>query len=267
MTRRTATRLVVLLSLALASGLTLCGIAGEWTSGIAWPEPKVVEPGENNGPPADAIVLFGGEDMSAWEDAGAWKVGDGVVTSGGHDIKTKQPFGSCQLHVEFAEPAEVSGEGQGRGNSGVYLMSTYEIQVLDSYKNPTYFDGQCAAVYKQRPPLVNVCRKPGEWQTYDIIFEAPQFDPEGKVTKRAYVTVLQTACSCRTTPRSLARRPGTARPSTRPIPRSCRCCSSITTTRCGSATSGSASCNPMRKRIAATGLLILAICAGQARAR
>jgi hypothetical protein len=191
MTRRTAGWLVVSLSIILAFGLVLSGRAGEWVSGIVWPEPKVVAPGENNAPPADALVLFDGKDMSAWDKAERWTVKEGVVTSGGHDIKTKQAFGSCQLHVEWASPEKVSGDGQGRGNSGVYLMSTYEIQILDSYNNPTYFDGQCAALYKQHPPLVNVCRKPGQWQSYDIVFEAPQFDAAGKVKKPGYVTVLQ----------------------------------------------------------------------------
>ena len=166
----------------------------EWKSGKIWPEPKVIEPGTNGGPPSDAIVLFGGADMSAWKNADSWEVKDGVVTinpKGPDPIETKESFGDCQLHVEWAEPEVVKGSGQGRGNSGVFLMSRYEVQVLDSFHNKTYFDGQCGAIYKQYPPLVNVSRKPGEWQTYDIIFEAPKFDSDGKVTKPAYVTVLQ----------------------------------------------------------------------------
>ena len=132
--------------------------------------------------------------MSAWKNADSWEVKDGVVTinpKGPDPIETKESFGDCQLHVEWAEPEVVKGSGQGRGNSGVFLMSRYEVQVLDSFHNKTYFDGQCGAIYKQYPPLVNVSRKPGEWQTYDIIFEAPKFDSDGKVTKPAYVTVLQ----------------------------------------------------------------------------
>lgn len=156
-------------------------------------EPKVVDPGP---PPADAIVLFDGNDLSKWaNDKGGvakWEVKDGVATVNGTGyIHTRQEFGDCQLHIEWATPAEVKGDGQGRGNSGVFLQSRYEIQVLDSYINKTYFDGQAGAVYKQYPPLVNVCRKPGEWQTYDIIYHAPRFDADGKLTKPGDVTVLQ----------------------------------------------------------------------------
>jgi hypothetical protein len=161
----------------------------EYKSGKVWPEPKVVNPGPVGGPPADAIVLFGGKDMSAWKTNDSWKVADGVVSSGSGSIETKQPFGDCQLHVEWASPSEVKGDGQGRGNSGIYLQGRYEIQVLDSYQNPTYPDGSAGALYKQAPPLVNVSRKPGEWQTYDIIFQAPRFDGE-KLVKPGHVTVL-----------------------------------------------------------------------------
>src|SRR5437016_150361 len=141
-------------------------------------EPAMVDPGP---PPADAIILFDGKDLSQWkgEKSGEarWKVADGYMeVNGTGSIATKQEFGDCQLHVEWATPAEVKGEGQGRGNSGVYLQSRYEIQILDSYDNKTYSDGQAAAVYKQHAPLVNACRKPGEWQTYDIIYHAPGFD-------------------------------------------------------------------------------------------
>jgi hypothetical protein len=178
--------------------IAACGIAlaqREYNSGKIWPEPKVVEPGTAGSPPADAMVLFDGKDMSAWDGADAWPVKDGVVTIGPRGqseyVTSKQSFGDCQLHVEWAEPEVARGSGQGRGNSGVFLMSKYEVQILDSYNNKTYFDGQCGAIYKQYPPLVNVSRKPGEWQTYDIIFEAPKFDFSGKVTKPAYITVLQ----------------------------------------------------------------------------
>ncbi len=165
--------------------------ADEWISGIPWTEPAVVDPGPIGGPPSDAIVLFDGKDLSKWEGAEKWKVKGGYAISGGNDIQTKQGFGDCQLHVEWASPAKVESSGQGRGNSGVYLMGLYEIQVLDSYHNKTYYDGQAAAVYKQHPPLVNACRKPGQWQTYDIIFEAPRFNKEGELIRPAYVTVLQ----------------------------------------------------------------------------
>ena len=133
------------------------------------------------GPPSDAIVLFDGKDLSKWDGGDKWQVQDGYAISGGNDIHTKQAFGDCQLHVEWATPEKVEGDGQGRGNSGVFLMGLYEVQVLDSYQNKTYADGQAAAIYKQHPPLVNACRKPGEWQTYDIIFEAPRFDKQGKL--------------------------------------------------------------------------------------
>jgi len=134
--------------------------------------------------------------LSQWqtESGGApgWEVKDGVatVTKTGN-IVTKQPFGDCQLHIEWATPAEVKGDGQGRGNSGVIFQERYELQVLDSYQNKTYFNGQAGAVYSQYPPLVNVCRKPGEWQTYDVIFHAPRFDDNGNLLKPGTITVLQ----------------------------------------------------------------------------
>jgi len=160
-------------------------------------EPTVITPGAKPGdPPSDAIILFDGKDLSGWKSLrgggdAKWLVQDGYmqVTRTG-DIATKQEFGDCQLHIEFATPAEVKGESQGRGNSGVFLMGRYEVQVLDSYQNPTYFHGQAASIYKQHAPLVNASRKPGEWQTYDIIFSAPVFDEIGNVSKRARVTVF-----------------------------------------------------------------------------
>ena len=155
-------------------------------------EPKIINPGP---PPSDAVVLFAGKDLSKWQGADGgeakWDVKDGVATiNGTGSIQTKQEFGDCQLHVEWASPAEVKGEGQGRGNSGIYLQGRYEIQVLDSYSNKTYFHGQAGGIYKQVAPLVNACRKPGEWQAYDIIFRAPRFNESGKVEKPATVTVL-----------------------------------------------------------------------------
>ncbi|MFN0109714.1 MAG: DUF1080 domain-containing protein [Blastocatellia bacterium] len=161
-------------------------------------EPPVITAGAKPGDaPSDAIILFDGKDLSGWKSLrdgseAKWAVKDGymeVVPRTG-DIATKAEFGDCQLHVEFATPAEVKGESQGRGNSGVFLMGHYEVQVLDSWQNPTYFHGQAGSVYKQHAPLVNVSRKPGEWQTYDIIFLSPRFDEIGKVTRRARVTVF-----------------------------------------------------------------------------
>jgi hypothetical protein len=179
---------VIVVAAVLIGGRLL---AQRYLSGIIWPEPPVVTPGEGNGPPSDAIVLFDGKNFDAWDGAKDWKVDpDGGFTVKGA-IQTKQGFGDCQLHLEFASPKEVKGTGQGRGNNGVGLMGArYEIQVLDSYDNKTYPEGSCASVYNQRPPMVNASRKPGEWQTYDIVFTAPRFDAEGKVTKPAYVTVL-----------------------------------------------------------------------------
>jgi membrane-bound lytic murein transglycosylase len=145
--------------------------------------------------PSDAVVLFDGKDLSHWTDkdgkTAMWKVENGYVevAAGSGYIATRDSFGDCQLHVEFAEPSPGVGESQQRGNSGVFLMSQYEIQVLDSYENKTYADGQAAAVYGQYPPLVNASRPPAQWQTYDIIFHRAHFK-DGKVTSRARVTVL-----------------------------------------------------------------------------
>jgi hypothetical protein len=124
--------------------------------------------------------------------AAKWKLEDGaMVVNGTGSLHTKQAFGDCQLHIEWATPAKVEGSDQGRGNSGVFLMERYELQVLDSYQNKTYFHGQAGSIYKQSAPLVNASRKPGEWQTYDVIFHAPKRDADGKVTKPATITVLQ----------------------------------------------------------------------------
>ena len=174
--------------LAVAGGLSAYQ---EYKSGVVWPEPALVTAGARPGdPPSDAVILFDGKDMSKWKNGDFWEVKDGAVFTRRADIETKDSFGDCQLHLEFATPEKVSGSGQGRGNSGVYLMGKYEVQILDSWENKTYYDGQCAAIYKQTPPMVNASRKPGEWQTYDIIFEAPRFAADGKVTRPGYVTVF-----------------------------------------------------------------------------
>ena len=167
----------------------LAGVV-EYIAPVVWPQPLVIQPGTDGGPPSDAVVLFDGKDMSAFKGGEDWKVENGCAVADKHDIETKQAFGDCQVHVEWAAPAKVEGSGQGRGNSGVFMMNNYEIQVLDSYDNDTYYDGQCAAVYKQHPPMVNACRKPGQWQTYDIVWNGPRFDKQGKLVKPAYVTVL-----------------------------------------------------------------------------
>jgi hypothetical protein len=159
-------------------------------------EPPIVTPGRTSAdPPSDAIVLFDGKDLSRWHGANGparWTIRDGYVevAAGAGDITTNDKFGDVQLHIEWATPPVPKGEGQERGNSGVFLMGQYEVQVLDSYDNKTYFHGQAGSVYKQHAPLVNVSRKPGEWQTYDIVFHAPRFDEQGKVVDRARVTVL-----------------------------------------------------------------------------
>jgi hypothetical protein len=171
--------------------------------------PPIVNPGEPGKPPSDAILLFNGKDLSNWlrwdgplgydytkgDKPGktgppAWKVVDGMleVTSDGH-LMSKEKFGDVQLHVEWASPTKVVAASQGRGNSGILLMGTYEIQVLDSYDNVSYADGQAGAVYGQYPPLVNASKGPGEWQAYDIVFEAPRF-AHGKLIKPAFVTVM-----------------------------------------------------------------------------
>lgn len=145
------------------------------------------------GAPADAIVLFDGKDLSAWKaDNGGepkWKLVDGAMQVNGGGMMTREEFGDIQLHLEWASPAEVKGDGQGRGNSGVYFQGRYEIQVLDSYQNPTYFNGQASAFYGHSAPLVNASRKPGEWQTYDIVFHAPKPAQDGKIQPGSF-TVL-----------------------------------------------------------------------------
>ncbi|MDQ3329829.1 MAG: DUF1080 domain-containing protein [Planctomycetota bacterium] len=180
------------------AGSTIVAMAGaagaifvdEYKSGIEWEKPAIIDAGDARTPPSDAIVLFDGKDLSAWDGAENWEIRDGyaVPTNGG--ITSKQPFGDVQVHLEWAAPDEVKGSGQGRGNSGLYLMGKYEVQILDSYENETYYDGQAGSIYKQWPPLVNASRKPGEWQSYDILFTAPRFDDEQKLVKPGYVTVL-----------------------------------------------------------------------------
>jgi hypothetical protein len=178
-----------------AIALSLLGyqaFAQRYLNGVEWRTPAVVTPGKTDrNPPSDAIVLFDGNGFGEWKDTKDLK----VDSDGGFTVKsnmeTKKEFGDCQLHVEFASPTPVKGSGQGRGNNGIGFMGArYEIQVLDSYENPTYPEGQAASVYNQRPPMVNVSRKPGEWQSYDIIFTAPHLDANGKATKPGYVTVL-----------------------------------------------------------------------------
>jgi len=166
------------------------------------PQPPVVDSGmastqpQAGKPPSDAIILFNGKDLSNWESEkggpAEWKVEKGYFATvpGKGDIRTKQAFGDCQLHVEWSAPNPPHGEDQDRGNSGVYLQSNYEIQVLDSFQSKTYPDGQAAALYGQYAPLVNACRPPGQWQTYDVVFHGPRFDAAGKLTRAATITVF-----------------------------------------------------------------------------
>jgi len=160
------------------------------------PEPRIVTPGKMNTAPSDAIVLFDGTNLDAFTDLSdnpaSWTVEDGVMTvkPGTGDIQTRQYFGDIQLHIEWRSPAVVESEGQGRGNSGVFLQSRYEVQILDSYQNRTYSNGQAGAVYKQYMPLVNASVAPGEWEVYDIIFRAPRFNKDGIKISSAYVTVI-----------------------------------------------------------------------------
>jgi len=160
------------------------------------PVPPVVTSGENNKPPTDAIVLFDGTSLNEWtnskgEPAG-WIIADGCMTvkPGSGAIRTKLGFGDCQLHIEWRTPVEIKGESQGRGNSGIFLQNRYELQVLDSYNNKTYSNGQAGSIYKQSIPLVNACRKPGEWQVYDIIYTAPRFNEKGRMAIPGRMTVL-----------------------------------------------------------------------------
>lgn len=164
------------------------------------PQRPLVTPGAAGLPPSDALVLFDGGDLNRWRggdgEPSGWIVADGAMqvpphgTPGGGDIVTRDEFGDCQIHLEFCAPTPPRGDGQGRGNSGVFLMGRYEIQVLDSYDNPTYADGLCGAVYGQYPPLVNACRPPGEWQIYDILFTVPRFGDDGALVSSGYVTLL-----------------------------------------------------------------------------
>jgi hypothetical protein len=202
------TRLVVgtfaLTSIAVTSAFAQSPSVGDWPiHSTARPQPPVVDPGPAGAPvpaPTDAVVLFDGRSLDEWRVADTsktpapakWKVENGYmeVVAGSGSIATRRSFGDVQLHVEFATPKPPSGEGQERGNSGVFLMTMYEVQVLDSYHNTTYPDGQASAIYGQYPPLVNASRPPGEWQTYDVVFHAPRFDAGGQLQSPARITVL-----------------------------------------------------------------------------
>jgi hypothetical protein len=191
-------------SLTIVAALAAIGITAEqvWeVHDMNRPRPKVVAPGDwstadkAGTAPSDAIVLFDGKNFDEWIGTNGqppqWKLADGameIVDKTG-SIRTKKPLGSMQLHLEWASPSEVKGNSQNRGNSGVMIMGRYEVQVLDSFDNDTYPDGQAAAIYGSSPPAVNACRKPGQWQSYDIIFHRPTFK-DGKIDTPATITVL-----------------------------------------------------------------------------
>ena len=210
MNRRTALLLSSVPMAALAAGLVYAAEGytdtpkqpnGKWhVHDPNRPQPPVVKPGaqfsQKADAPGDAVVLFNGKDFSKWTSGNGgevkWKIQDDYmeVTPKSGIIRTKDEFGDFQLHLEFATPEKVEGKGQGRGNNGVNIFGQYEIQVLDSYQNETYADGGAGSMYGQYPPMVNASRPPGEWQTYDIIFEGPRWDESGKLTRKASVTLL-----------------------------------------------------------------------------
>jgi len=179
----------VLVSFSVATAHDLRG--EEYRPGIEWPEPAIVTPGkENSLPPSDAMVLFDGKDLSKWENGENWTVRDGIAYAGKGYIVSKNKFGDCQIHLEWSAPTPPEGAGQQRGNSGLFLMGTYEIQILDSYQNKTYFEGQAGAIYKQTPPMVNAIRPPGEWNTYDVFWTRPRFAEDGSLESPAAITVV-----------------------------------------------------------------------------
>lgn len=188
-------KLLLLTAIVLASPYLYGQIKDPKATEVWEPEPRVVKTGTLSSPPSDAIVLFDGKNLDEWESVkggpAKWQLkDDAMVMNGTGYIRTKRSFGDVQLHIEWKTPAKVEGEGQGRGNSGVFLQSTYELQVLDSYENRTYSNGQAGSIYKQTMPLVNASKAPGEWQVYDIIYKAPVFNADGIKVSPAYITVL-----------------------------------------------------------------------------
>jgi hypothetical protein len=180
------------LSVLLLSQAANSVVAQEWKSGIDWQEPPLVTSGAtSDAAPSDAIVLFDGSNLDQWINGEKWLIEDGIAIPQETQIVSKQHFGDMQLHLEWSAPTVIRGQGQGRGNSGVYLMGFYEVQVLDSFENETYFDGQAGSIYKQTPPLANAMRKPGEWNYYDIIFNAPKFKGNGDIDRPGHVTLIQ----------------------------------------------------------------------------
>ena len=174
-------------------------VSQEWDAELTeqWePVPEVVTPGLGTAPPSDAVVLLDGSGLEEWESTkggpAEWDFSEGVMTviKGKGGIRTKKTFGDIQLHIEWRTPSVIEGKGQGRGNSGIFIQERYEVQVLDSYENITYPNGQAGSVYKQHIPLVNASRQPGKWQSYDIIFTAPRFREDGSLFTPAKLTVI-----------------------------------------------------------------------------
>jgi len=191
-------RFILLTTLLVLIGTLFCQDKEQEASKTeVWePVPVKITPGENYVPPSDAIVIFDGKDLSNWTDSkgneARWKVEEGamVVVPKTGSIATKQKFGDCQLHIEFKIPVENKGEGQDKGNSGIFLQKRYEVQVLDSYENKTYANGQAGSIYKQHIPLVNACLEPDKWQMYDIIYRAPRFNEDTSLKSPGYMTVM-----------------------------------------------------------------------------
>ncbi len=189
--------LLTVLNFIVLLGSTFGQIVEPQASEVWEPEPRVVTPGATaHEAPSDAIMLLDGQSTSSWQhqdgSAVQWDVEDGVMTAakGTGSIFTKANFGDCQVHIEWRAPLVIEGEGQGRGNSGIFFQNRYEVQILDSYQNRTYSNGQAGAIYKQHMPLVNAMRASREWQTYDIIFKAPQFNTNGIRVASGYFTVI-----------------------------------------------------------------------------
>jgi hypothetical protein len=181
---------MLLLGVATVAGSIGVCRAQEYLTGIEWQKPPIITPGEKPGDaPSDAVILFDGKNFDAWSGADTWKIEDGVAVVGSNYIETKEKFGDSQLHIEWTAPTPPEGTSQGRGNSGVFF-GDYELQVLDSYENETYYDGQAGAIYKQQPPMVNAMRPPGEWNVYDVLWTAPRFNDDGSLKSPAYITVL-----------------------------------------------------------------------------
>ena len=178
-------------SLWIVAAVTLVagawGMTDEWKSGVDWTEPRLVD--TSTPVPSDAKVLFGGDNMDAWNGVQDWVIENGYAQIGS-SVSSQDKFGDCQLHIEWSAPTPAVGSGQGRGNSGVFMMGKYELQVLDSFDNATYFDGQAGAIYKQTPPMANAMRKPGEWNAYDIFWTCPKFKDDGSLESPAYITAV-----------------------------------------------------------------------------